>query len=52
MIKIIIENLRAIAQTSSNCARDCKLGDLSRALQELSVELTTKARELEDKFDK
>jgi len=52
MIKSIIENLRAIAQTSSNCARDCKHGDLSRALQELSVELTARARELEEKFDK
>jgi hypothetical protein len=51
MIKDIIENLRAIAQKSSTCARDCTHGDLSRALQELSVDLTAKARELEEKFD-
>jgi len=51
MLKYIIENLRTIAQRCSTCARDCKHGELSRALQELSVELTVKARELEVKFD-
>jgi len=52
MIKSIIENLREIAQKCAASARDCSHGDLSRALQELSVELTTKARDLEQKFDK
>jgi len=52
MVKYIIENIRTIAQKCSTCARDCTDGELSRALQELSVELTVKARELEAKFDR
>jgi len=51
MIKSIIEQLRDIAQRCASSARDCSHGDLSRALQELSVELTTRARDLEKKFD-
>jgi hypothetical protein len=52
MIKSIIESLRNIAQECSTCARDCAHGELSRALQELSVELTVKARELEARFER
>jgi hypothetical protein len=51
MIKNIAADLRAIAERCSNFARDCRRYELSRSLQELSIELMTKAAELEEKFD-
>jgi hypothetical protein len=50
MIKGITGDLRAIAERCSGCARDCRKYELSRTLQELSIELMTKASELERKF--
>jgi hypothetical protein len=51
MIKSIIEDLRAVAQKCTTTARDCSHEDLSRMLQELGVDLTTMASEIEEKFD-
>jgi hypothetical protein len=50
MIKSIVGDLRAAAERCSRFARDCKRYELSRALQELSIELMTKASELERNF--
>jgi hypothetical protein len=51
MIKSVVAELRAIAERCSGFARDCKRYELSRTLQELSIDLMTKASELERKFD-
>jgi len=51
MIKSIIEDLRAVAQKCTTTARDCSHGELSRILQELGVDLTTIALDIEEKFD-
>jgi hypothetical protein len=51
MIKTIIEDLRALAQKCTMTARDCSDADLSRMLQELGVNLTAMASEIEGKFD-
>ena len=51
MIKNVTADLRAIAERCSNFARDCGRYELSRSLQELSIELMAKASELEQKFD-
>jgi hypothetical protein len=51
MIKSVVADLRAIAERCSGFARDCKRYELSRKLQELSIDLMTKASELERKFD-
>lgn len=51
MIKSIIEDLRAVAQKCTTTARDCSHDELSRVLQELGVDLTTIALEIEEKFD-
>lgn len=52
MIKSIVAELRAVAERCSRSARDCRRYELSRALQELSIELMAKAAELEQQFDK
>jgi hypothetical protein len=51
MIKSIAEELRTVAERCSRFARECKRYDLSRALQELGIDLMAKASELERKFD-
>jgi hypothetical protein len=51
MIKDIAAELRAVAERCSIFARECKRYDLSRALQELGIDLMAKASELERKFD-
>jgi hypothetical protein len=51
MIKSIIEDLRALAQKCTTTARDCSNADLSRILQELGVNLTAIASDIEGKFD-
>jgi hypothetical protein len=50
MIKSIAKDLRAIAERCSGFARDCRKYELSRTLQELSIELMTKASEIERRF--
>jgi hypothetical protein len=50
MIKSIVEDLRSTAEKCTRLARDCRRYELSRALQELGIELMTKAAELEKKF--
>ncbi|HTZ02239.1 MAG TPA: hypothetical protein VMC05_07885 [Xanthobacteraceae bacterium] len=50
MIKSIAKELRAVAEHCSGFARDCGRYELSRALQELSIELMTKASELEERY--
>jgi hypothetical protein len=50
MIKSVAGDLRAIAERCSGFARDCRRYELSRTLQELSIELMTKASELERRF--
>jgi hypothetical protein len=50
MIKSVVADLRTIAGRCSGFARDCKRYELSRTLQELSIDLMTKASELERKF--
>ena len=51
MIKSIVGDLRCIAERCSKSARDCKMYELARALDELGIDLMTKASELEKKFD-
>ena len=51
MIKSIVGDLRCIAERCSKSARDCKMYELARALDELGIELMAKASELEKKFD-
>jgi hypothetical protein len=51
VIKSIVGDLRAVAERCSRFSRDCKRYDLARALDELGIELMTKASELEQKFD-
>jgi len=50
MIKTITDDLRAVAERCTRLARDCRRYELSRALQELGIELMAKASELESKF--
>jgi hypothetical protein len=50
MIKTLTDDLRAVAERCTRLARDCRRYELSRALQELGIELMTKASELESKF--
>jgi hypothetical protein len=51
MIKNIVGDLRAIAERCARFSRDCKRYELARALDELGIELMTKASELERTFD-
>jgi hypothetical protein len=51
MIKSIVDDLRAVAERCSTFARDSRRYELSRALQELSIDLMAKASELERKFE-
>ena len=51
MIKSIVGDLRAVAGRCTRFAHDCKKHDLSHALEELGIELMTKASELERKYD-
>jgi len=50
MIKTITGDLRTVAERCTRLARDCQRYELSRALQELGIELMTKASELEREF--
>jgi hypothetical protein len=50
MIKTIAEDLRSVAERCTRMARDCRRYELSRALQELGIELMAKAGELEKRF--
>jgi hypothetical protein len=50
MIKTIAQDLRTVAESCTRMARDCRRYELSRALQELGIDLMTKAAELERKF--
>jgi hypothetical protein len=51
MIKDIVGDLRRIAERCSRLSRDCKKYELARALDELGIELMTKASEIERNFD-
>jgi len=51
MIKIVVEDLRALAQRCTAFARLSTDARLSRALQELAIDLTETASELEKNFD-
>jgi len=51
VIKTVVGDLRAVAERCTRLARDCKRQDLSHALEELGIELMSKASELERKFD-
>jgi len=50
MIKTVAQDLRTVAERCTRMARDCRRYELSRALQELGIELMTKAAQLERKF--
>ena len=50
MIKTIAQDLRSVAERCTRMARDCRRYELSRALQELGIELMAKAGELEKRF--
>ncbi len=50
MLKTVIQDLRATAERCTKVARDCRRYEVSRALQELGIELMTKASELEREF--
>ena len=52
MIKIIAEDLLNLAQRCTTLARESSDGRLSRALQELAIDLAEKASELQQFFDK
>ena len=51
MIATIVEELRALAEQCFNFSRDLSTQQLSRALQDLGVELMHKASTLEKNFD-
>jgi hypothetical protein len=50
MIKAVAQDLRTVAERCTQMARDCRRYELSHALQELGIDLMTKAAELERKF--
>lgn len=50
MLKTVIQDLPATAEPCTKVARDCRRYEVSRALQELGIELMTKASELEREF--
>ena len=50
MIETVAQDLRTVAERCTRIARDCRRYELSRALQELGIDLMTKAAELERKF--
>lgn len=51
MVKNITDELRALAQQATRAARDASTPELSHALEELAIELTVKAAQLEQQFD-
>jgi hypothetical protein len=51
MIRNITQELRALAQRATHAARDASNAELSHALEELAIELTVKAAELDQRFD-
>ena len=51
MIKNIVGDLRAIAERCSRFSRECKKYEIAQALDELGIDLMTKASELERKYD-
>ena len=52
MVNDIVNELRAIALKCMKIARECRDGELSRALQDLGIELAAKASVLEENFDR
>lgn len=52
MVKDIVDELRVIAQRCTRLARGCLDRELARALEELGINLATKASEFECRFDK
>jgi hypothetical protein len=50
MIETVAQDLRSVAERCTRLARDCRRYELSRALQELGIELMAKAGELEKRF--
>jgi hypothetical protein len=52
MVGGLVKDLRTLAQHCERLARETRNEDLSRALQELGIELADKARALETKFDR
>jgi hypothetical protein len=52
MIKNITDELRVLAQRSARLACECSNLELSRALEELAIDLMAKASELERRFDR
>jgi hypothetical protein len=51
MVGGIIKDLRTLAQHCMRLARESKDQEISRALQELGIELAQKALELEKRFE-
>jgi hypothetical protein len=51
MVGGLVKDLRMLAQHCLRLARETRDDELSRALQELGIELAEKAQELEKKFD-
>jgi len=52
MVKNIIDELRTVAQRCTRLARDCLDREIAHALEQLGVNLATKASELECRFDR
>jgi hypothetical protein len=52
MVKNITDELRAFAERSARLAGECANLELSRALEELAIDLMAKASELERRFDR
>jgi hypothetical protein len=50
MIETVAQDLRSVAERCTRLARDCRRYELSRALQELGIELMAKAGDLEKRF--
>ena len=52
MINDIVKELRELAQKYMKIARESGETDVSRALQDLGIDLAAKALALEEKFDR
>jgi len=52
MINGIVSELRDLAQKCMKLARETGDSDISRALQDLGIDLAAKALALEEKFDR
>ena len=51
MVRDITDHLRTLSQRCARAARECSDGDLSRALEELAIDLAMKAADLDQRFD-